>query len=371
MASSKTMPLKSFGIKDFVNVPAQDELFKYNKDADARINREAPWRRDPHYFTSCKISAMALVKMVIHARSGVPYEIMGLMRGKVVEKSLVILDSFALPVQGTETRVNAGDQATEYMVQFLEGSKQAGMMENVVGWYHSHPGYGCWLSGIDVATERQNQQLQDPFVAVVVDPVRTISAGKVDIGAFRTFSEDYKPPNSAASDYQYIPQEKVEEFGVHANAYYPLEVSVFKSSTDDALLGILWNKYWANTLSSSPLISNRAYAAAQLADVHLKLKNAHNRSLTSRERISMNMRESLREVKENAAKGRDKDATVDTLKKDLPLAKAVLDSNRIASDAQHALISQVIKDVVFSRRLDQPPSSSEEQITESIMNISS
>jgi COP9 signalosome complex subunit 5 len=42
------------------------------------------------------------------------------------------------------------------------------MMENVVGWYHSHPGYGCWLSGIDVATERQNQQLQDPFVAVVV-----------------------------------------------------------------------------------------------------------------------------------------------------------------------------------------------------------
>jgi COP9 signalosome complex subunit 5 len=61
---------------------------------------------------------------VIHARSGVPYEIMGLMRGKVVERSIVILDSFALPVQGTETRVNAGDQATEYMVQFLEGSKQ-------------------------------------------------------------------------------------------------------------------------------------------------------------------------------------------------------------------------------------------------------
>ena len=61
---------------------------------------------------------------MIHARSGVPYEIMGLMRGKVVDKSLVILDSFALPVQGTETRVNAGDQATEYMVQFLEGSKQ-------------------------------------------------------------------------------------------------------------------------------------------------------------------------------------------------------------------------------------------------------
>jgi COP9 signalosome complex subunit 5 len=61
---------------------------------------------------------------VIHARSGVPYEIMGLMRGKVVDRALVVLDSFALPVQGTETRVSAGDQASEYMVQFLEHSKQ-------------------------------------------------------------------------------------------------------------------------------------------------------------------------------------------------------------------------------------------------------
>lgn len=82
-------------------------------------------------------------------------------------------------------------------------------MENAIGWYHSHPGYGCWLSGIDVSTQRLNQQFQDPFVAVVVsiflfsahyncmallnvikiDPKRTITAGKVDIGAFRTYPE--------------------------------------------------------------------------------------------------------------------------------------------------------------------------------------
>lgn len=43
-----------------------------------------------------------------------------------------------------------------------------GRLENIVGWYHSHPGYGCWLSGIDVHTQMTNQQYQDPFVAVVV-----------------------------------------------------------------------------------------------------------------------------------------------------------------------------------------------------------
>lgn len=33
------------------------------------------------------------------------------------------------------------------------------------------------------------QMYQDPFLAVVVDPHRTIAAGKVEIGAFRTYPE--------------------------------------------------------------------------------------------------------------------------------------------------------------------------------------
>lgn len=36
----------------------------------------------------------------------------------------------------------------------------SGRMENLVGWYHSHPGYGCWLSGIDVGTQMTNQKYQ-------------------------------------------------------------------------------------------------------------------------------------------------------------------------------------------------------------------
>lgn len=147
-------------------------------------------------------------------------------------------------------------------------------MENAIGWYHSHPGYGCWLSGIDVNTQLNNQKFQDPFVAVVVrvlfiniigrssdglspqiDPNRTISAGKVDIGAFRTYPENYTPPNASTSEYQSIPLSKIEDFGVHANQYYQLEVEIFKSSLDNDLLAMLWNKYWVNTLSQSPLIS--------------------------------------------------------------------------------------------------------------------
>ena len=67
--------------------------------------------------------------------------------------------------------------------------QSVGRLENAVGWYHSHPGYGCWLSGIDCSTQMMQQKFQDPFLAIVVDPHRTIAAGKVEIGAFRTYPE--------------------------------------------------------------------------------------------------------------------------------------------------------------------------------------
>jgi len=49
---------------------------------------------------------------------------MGLMQGKVVGTSLVVMDSFALPVQGTETRVNAANEANEYMVEYIGKSEK-------------------------------------------------------------------------------------------------------------------------------------------------------------------------------------------------------------------------------------------------------
>jgi COP9 signalosome complex subunit 5 len=243
-----------------------------------------PWRTDPHYFTSVRISAVALLKMVMHARSGGSLEVMGLMQGKIEANTFVVTDSFRLPVEGTETRVNAQDEANEYMVEFLQRARDSGQMDNAVGWYHSHPGYGCWLSGIDVSTQKTQQQFQDPFVAVVIDPDRTVSAGKVEIGAFRTFPDNYvkskdqkSGTNSVGEDgFQTIPLGKIEDFGAHANHYYPLEVSHFKSTLDTKLLEALWNKYWVQTLSSSPLFSNRDYGTKQIQDLASKLQQENN-----------------------------------------------------------------------------------------------
>ncbi|KOB63012.1 JAB-MPN domain protein [Operophtera brumata] len=190
-----------------------DDIYRYDKKQQQDILIAKPWEKDPHFFKDIRISALALLKMVMHARSG--------------------------------------------------GTLEVGRHENAIGWYHSHPGYGCWLSGIDVSTQMLNQNFQEPFVAIVIDPVRTISAGK-----------GYKPANEEPSEYQTIPLNKIEDFGVHCKQYYSLEVSYFKSSLDRRLLDSLWNKYWVNTLSSSSLITNAEYTTGQIFDLSDKLEQS-------------------------------------------------------------------------------------------------
>ncbi|KAI9281436.1 Mov34/MPN/PAD-1 family protein [Umbelopsis sp. AD052] len=306
--------------------PEQDSLYYYDADQQRTIGSQQPWKSDPHYYSKVRISAVALIKMVTHARSGGNIEVMGLMQGKVIGDTMIVMDAFALPVEGTETRVSAQDQAYEYMVAYMEKIKEVGRLENVIGWYHSHPGYGCWLSGIDVSTQMLNQKHQEPFVAVVIDPNRTMSAGKVDIGAFRTYPEGYKPSDDNPSEYQSIPLNKIEDFGVHARSYYPLEVSHFKSSLDTQLLELLWNKYWVNTLSQSPLLTNRDYSTHQMSDLAQKLEQAES-GLQSRMAYFGDRR-----------KGEESQ-----------LSKATKDSSKISVEAAHGLISQVLKHLVFNQ----------------------
>ncbi|TKR81243.1 hypothetical protein L596_015148 [Steinernema carpocapsae] len=292
-----------------------DQIYRYNAEDQRIIRNTRPWTRDPHYFKDVKISALALLKMVIHARSGGNLEIMGLMQGKIEDRSMIVMDSFALPVEGTETRVNAQAQAYEYMTTFTEACQEVGREDLVIGWYHSHPGYGCWLSGIDVSTQSLNQQFQEPFVAVVIDPVRTISAGKVDIGAFRTYPRGFQPSDEAPSEYQSVPLNKIEDFGVHCKQYYSLEVSYFKSSLDTKMLEALWNTYWVNTLASNALLSNSAYMSSQIVDLSKKLNQVNRKNLTS-----------------------DK------------LSKCVKDGAKVGHEIMHGLMCHALKNALFAAK---------------------
>ncbi|CAA3009975.1 Hypothetical predicted protein [Olea europaea subsp. europaea] len=118
------------------------------------------------------------------------------MQGKTDGDTIIVMDAFALPVEGTDTRVNALADVYEYRVDYSQTNKQ-------VDWIM------LLCSTIPIL------DMDEPFLAVVIDPIRTVSAGKVHIGAFRTYPEGYKPPNEPVSVYQTIPLNKTKDFGMH------------------------------------------------------------------------------------------------------------------------------------------------------------
>lgn len=109
---------------------------------------------------------------------------MGLMLGQFVDDYTInVVDVFAMPQSGTGVSVEAVDPV--YEAKMLDILKATGRSEMVVGWYHSHPGFGCWLSSVDVATQQSFEALSARAVAVVVDPIQSVR-GKVVIDAFRS-----------------------------------------------------------------------------------------------------------------------------------------------------------------------------------------
>ena len=125
------------------------------------------------------------------------------MLGEFVDEYTVrVIDVFAMPQSGTGVSVEAVDPV--FQAKMLDMLKQTGRPEMVVGWYHSHPGFGCWLSGVDINTQQSFEALTERTVVRIfsrslktshhvysstvrplsVDPVQSVK-GKVVIDAFR------------------------------------------------------------------------------------------------------------------------------------------------------------------------------------------
>lgn len=99
-----------------------------------------------------------------------------------------------------------------FQAKMLDMLKQTGRPEMVVGWYHSHPGFGCWLSGVDINTQQSFEALSERAVAVVIDPIQSVK-GKVVIDAFRLIN-----PNMMVSTFVLIVPYPVYNVGVTSTA---------------------------------------------------------------------------------------------------------------------------------------------------------
>jgi COP9 signalosome complex subunit 5 len=254
------------------NIVIDDSTFYYDDEEVQKYLVSGIWKTDLHYFSKIKINALALMKMVTHAMKGGDFEIMGNLVGRIHHRTLIVMDCIPLPVVGTETRVSAGNDALAYVSTYTDLKANSGNLFCQVGWYHSHPGYGPYLSGIDVGTQR-GLQMQGPYVAVVIDPIRTATTGKIDIGAFRTYPEGQAPrQNQSNTTADGVPEDKILDFGKWHTEYYQLDIEYFVSSADLPIVESLCSRLWINGLKKDEMNDNKKYFTEKLTDMTHKAK---------------------------------------------------------------------------------------------------
>lgn len=197
------------------------------------------------------ISSLALLKMLRHGRAGVPMEVMGLMLGEFVDDYTVrVVDVFAMPQSGTGVSVEAVDPV--FQMRMMDMLRQTGRPETVVGWYHSHPGFGCWLSSVDINTQQSFEQLNSRAVAVVVDPIQSVK-GKVVIDAFRLINPQTlmlgQEPRQTTSNLGHLNKPSIQAL-IHGlnRHYYSIGINYRKTGLEENMLMNLHKHVWTEAL---------------------------------------------------------------------------------------------------------------------------
>lgn len=84
---------------------------------------EEDWRCDHHFVDNPGSMGGGLNAHALFTANPCMIQVMGMMQGKAVGDTFIVVDSFALPVEGTETRVNAAEGAYEFLATYPETAK--------------------------------------------------------------------------------------------------------------------------------------------------------------------------------------------------------------------------------------------------------
>lgn len=227
------------------------------------------------------ISSLSLLKMLKHGRAGVPMEVMGLMLGEFIDNYTVrVIDVFAMPQSGTGVSVEAVDPV--FQTKMLDMLKQTGRPEMVVGWYHSHPGFGCWLSGVDVNTQQSFEALNPRAVAVVIDPIQSVK-GKVVIDAFRLINPQLlllgQEPRQVTSNIGHLNKPSIQAL-IHGlnRHYYSISINYRKNDLEQKMLMNLHKKSWEKGLMLQDYKEHETHNEKTVSEM-LALAKLYNKSV--------------------------------------------------------------------------------------------
>jgi len=103
-------------------------------------------------------------------------EVIGFLIGNF-KKNFIEIKDIVIPEQKS-TNIHAEILNEISLIDYLEKNK---FKKVQVGWYHSHPNFGCFLSDIDITTQKNWQKVNNRMVAIVIDPIQDkIKAFRLD-----------------------------------------------------------------------------------------------------------------------------------------------------------------------------------------------
>jgi COP9 signalosome complex subunit 5 len=252
----------------------EKKLYTYDDTYQEKYLESHPWTKDETHFKKVYLSTLSAMKIVDHAIRGGKFEICGYLMGFAYEGIFFVLDAVEMPLIGTDSRVEIagqmGDKANVYSMNYLELMEKVGRGHKYIGWYHSHPGFGCWLSGIDCNTQKYMQTLNKTWFALVVDPYRTKSNKKIDFGCFRMYNNENG--NRSIQEFDSIPLNRADEFGIHQSKYYRMPHYFFQSKYESNIVRLMYKNYWVDTLSSNALLVNDDFYKETIEDLTAKMK---------------------------------------------------------------------------------------------------
>ena len=109
-------------------------------------------------------------------------EAIGFLIGHFYEESVEITDIIVPDQSAERTYVEVKEEIS--LVNALINSTIKGTSEISVGWFHSHPGFRCFLSATDIETQDYWQRVNPRNVALVYDPLHS------EVKAFRIKKEE-------------------------------------------------------------------------------------------------------------------------------------------------------------------------------------
>jgi 26S proteasome regulatory subunit N11 len=166
----------------------------------------------------------------------------------------------------------------------LDLLRQTNRTQSVVGWYHSHPGFGCWLSHVDCETQKSFENIDPRAIAVVVDPIQSVR-GKVVMDAFRLINADPMsmialggmsgPPKSRqiTSNLGHLRKPSLQAIYHNLNRrYYSINTTTSKDELDNQMLLNIHQQGWTFSFALKPWEEERKHNIERLKYVDTLLK---------------------------------------------------------------------------------------------------